>query len=78
MGRANREMLGDEVDEEHEQTGDDEAGVDVLLRRALLVLPGLHLAAAHGDFLLPLSFTLCTCRPACFWKPGFVYKLLAR
>jgi hypothetical protein len=54
MGSADREMLSDKVDEEHEETGDDEAGVDVPLRRALLALPRLHLAAAHRNFLLPL------------------------
>lgn len=52
MRGADREMLGDEIDEEHEEAGDDEAGVEVLLRRALLALPGLHLADAHGSFLL--------------------------
>ena len=62
MRGADREMLGDEVDEEHEQTAGDEAGVEVPLRRALLALPGLHLAAAHGNFLLPpLRSALCSC-----------------
>ena len=32
MRGADREMLGDEVDEEHEQTAGDEAGVEVPLR----------------------------------------------
>ena len=53
MGGADREMLSDEVGEEHEETGDDEAGVDVPLRRALLALPRLHLTAAHRNFLPP-------------------------
>lgn len=66
MGGADGEMLGDEIDEEHEEAGDDEAGVEVLLRRALLALPGLHLAAAHGNFLPPLSSALCSCWLACF------------
>lgn len=63
MRGADREMLGDEIDEEHEEAGDDEAGVEVLLRRALLALPGLHLADAHGSFLLHAAAApaLCTC-----------------
>jgi hypothetical protein len=54
MGSANREMLSDEIGEEHEETADDEAGVDVPLRRPVLALPRLHLAAAHRNFLLLL------------------------
>ena len=54
MGSANREMLSDKIGEEHEETAADEAGVDVPLRRALLALPRLHLAAAHRNFLLLL------------------------
>ena len=76
MRGADREMLGDEVDEEHEQTAGDEAGVEVPLRRALLALPGLHLAAAaHGNFLLPpLRSALCTCWLCLLLKLDFVTR----
>ena len=80
MRGADHEMLGDEVDEEHEQTAGDEAGVEVPLRRALLALPGLHLAAAHGNFLLPPCAQLCAAAGfACLLASeaaGFCYALL--
>lgn len=51
MAGADHEVLSDEVGEEHEKPDDDEAGVEVPLRRALLALPRLCLAAAaHRNF----------------------------
>lgn len=51
MAGADHEVLSDEVGEEHEEHDDDEAGVEVPLRRALLALPRLCLAAAaHRNF----------------------------
>jgi hypothetical protein len=51
MAGADHEVLSDEVGEEHEEPDDDEAGVEMPLRRALLALPRFCLAAAaHRNF----------------------------
>lgn len=67
MGGADREMLSDEIGEEHEEAADDVAGVELPLRAP----PGLPLAAAHRNLLLPPPSAAALCTLCSYWLSCF-------